>query len=144
MIDLTDCGSPSDNSNDYQSGDPCIHTNEDGAEEESDGDVDNRRWHVQEPVGSHGKESQEEQKEEQTVLVLLNLEDKGEMLNDMYQSTKGQKMWLSFLSVGGCHGPWFTSSQCGESSSMRPLSEKAPSIFFQSTQSVLSGSVECF
>lgn len=48
-------------------------TNEDRAEEEGDGDVDNRGGHVQKPVGSHGKESQEEQEEEQTVLVLLNL-----------------------------------------------------------------------
>lgn len=48
-------------------------TNEDRAEEEGDGDVDNRGGHVQKPVGSHGEESQEEQEEEQTVLVLLNL-----------------------------------------------------------------------
>lgn len=55
-------------------------TDEDRAEEEGDGDVDNRGAHVQEPVGSHGKESQEEQKEKQTVLVLLNLGDKEERL----------------------------------------------------------------
>lgn len=48
-------------------------TNEHWAEEEGDGDVYNRGWHVQKPVGCHGKESQEKQKEEQTVLVLLDL-----------------------------------------------------------------------
>lgn len=53
--------------------DSCVLTDENWAEEESDGDVDDGRGHVQKPVGAHGKESQEEQKEEQAVLVLLNL-----------------------------------------------------------------------
>lgn len=48
-------------------------TDENWAEEERDGDVDDRGGHVQKPVGAHGEESQEEQKEEQGVLVLLNL-----------------------------------------------------------------------
>lgn len=58
-----------------QHGDPCVLTYEDWAEEKTDGDVDDGGRHVQKPVGSHGKESQEEQKEEQTVLILLHLED---------------------------------------------------------------------
>lgn len=49
-------------------------TDEDRAEEERDGDVDDRRRHVQKPVGSHGKKSEEEQEEEQTVPVVLHLE----------------------------------------------------------------------
>lgn len=53
----------------------CVLTDEDGAEEEGDGDVYNRCRHVQKPVGSHGEEPQEKQEEEQTVLVLLHLED---------------------------------------------------------------------
>lgn len=58
----------------------CVLTNEDWAEEEGDGDVYNRSRHVQKPVGSHWEESQEEQKEEQTVLVLLHLGER-EMLD---------------------------------------------------------------
>lgn len=50
-------------------------TNEDGAEEKCDGNVDDGSRHVEKPVRSHGEESQEEQKEEQAVLVVLNLED---------------------------------------------------------------------
>lgn len=50
-------------------------TNKDGAEEECDGNVDDGSRHVEKPVRSHGEESQEEQKEEQAVLVVLNLED---------------------------------------------------------------------
>lgn len=53
--------------------DSCVLTDENWAEEESDGDVDDWGGHVQKPVGAHGKESQEEQKEEQAVLVLFNL-----------------------------------------------------------------------
>lgn len=61
--------------------DACLHTdevvgqetNEDGAEEEGDGDVDDGGGHVEKPVRTHGKKPQEEQKEEQTVLVLLHL-----------------------------------------------------------------------
>lgn len=52
-----------------------VLTNKDGAEEQGDGDVDDGSRHVEKPVRSHGEESQEEQKEEQTVLVVLNLED---------------------------------------------------------------------
>lgn len=77
--------------------DPCVLTNEDWAEEKSDGDVDNRGRHVQKPVGSHGKESQEEQKEEQTVLILLNLADKGEMLEEMLQSIMYERTASHYL-----------------------------------------------
>lgn len=48
-------------------------TNEDWKEEECDGNVHYRCRHVQKPVGRHGKESQKEQKEEETVFVLLHL-----------------------------------------------------------------------
>lgn len=54
----------------------CVPTNEDWAEKEGDGDVDNWGRHVQEPVRGHWEKSQEEQKEEQTVLVLFNLEER--------------------------------------------------------------------
>lgn len=77
--------------------DPCVLTNEDWTEEKSDGDVDNRGRHVQKPVGSHGKESQEEQKEEQTVLILLNLADKGEMLEEMLQSIMYERTASHYL-----------------------------------------------
>lgn len=79
-----------------QSGDPRVLTNEDWAEEEGDGDVDDRGGHVQKPVGSHGKEPQEEQKEEQAVLVLLNLGDKDEMLNQMLESMKQMFLFCDF------------------------------------------------
>lgn len=49
-------------------------TDEDRAEEERDGDVDDRRRHIQKPVWGHGEKSEEEQEEEQTVPVLLYLE----------------------------------------------------------------------
>lgn len=49
-------------------------TNEDREEEKGDRDVDYWSRHVQKPIRSHGKKSKEEQKEEQTVLVLLHLE----------------------------------------------------------------------
>lgn len=52
-----------------------VLTNKDWAEEKCDGNVDDGSTHVEKPVGSHGEESQEEQKEEQTILVVLNLED---------------------------------------------------------------------
>lgn len=52
-----------------------VLTNKDWAEEKCDGNVDDGSRHVEKPVGSHGEESQEEQKEEQTILVVLNLED---------------------------------------------------------------------
>lgn len=57
-------------------------TDENWAEEESDGDVDDRGGHVQKPVGAHGEESQEEQKEEQGVLVLLHLTAAGDILRE--------------------------------------------------------------
>lgn len=42
-------------------------------EEHGDGDVEDGRGNIQEPVGCHGKEAQEEQEEEQTAPVFLNL-----------------------------------------------------------------------
>lgn len=52
-------------------------TDEDGAEEVGDGDVDDGGGHVEEPVGGHGKEPQEEQEEKQAILVLLHLRGAG-------------------------------------------------------------------
>lgn len=73
--------------------DSCVLTNENWTEEESDRDVDNWGRHVQKPVGAHGKESQEEQKEEQAVLVLLNLMGEGEMLESI-KNKEIIKFWL--------------------------------------------------
>lgn len=73
--------------------DSCVLTDENWAEEESDGDVDDWGGHVQKPVGAHGKESQEEQKEEQAVLVLLNLTGEGEMLETI-KNKERLKSWL--------------------------------------------------
>lgn len=77
--------------------DSCVLTDENWAEEESDGDVDDWGRHVQKPVGAHGKESQEEQKEEQAVLVLLNLTGEGEMFREMLESIKNEERLKSWL-----------------------------------------------
>lgn len=61
---------------------------ENWAEEESDGDVDDRGGHVQKPVGAHGEESQEEQKEEQGVLVLLDLTAEGQRQKSCFSALK--------------------------------------------------------
>lgn len=73
--------------------DSCVLTDENWAEEESDGDVDDWGGHVQKPVGAHGKESQEEQKEEQAVFVLLNLTGEGEMLESI-KNKERLKSWF--------------------------------------------------
>lgn len=48
-------------------------TNKDREEEHGDGDVEDGRGYIQEPVGCHGEKAQEEQEEEQTSPVFLYL-----------------------------------------------------------------------
>lgn len=64
-----------------------VFTDEDGAEEEGDGDVNDGGGHVQEPVGRHREEPQEEQEEEQAVLILLHLRE-NHRINNNNNTTK--------------------------------------------------------
>lgn len=65
-------------------------TNENRAKEECDRDVDDGGRHVEKPVGSHGEEPQEKQKEKQTILVVFDLEDIRNMVQSACMKVPGQ------------------------------------------------------
>jgi hypothetical protein len=49
------------------------HTEQDGWEEEINGNVDDGRHHVHEPIWRHRKESKKKEEEEETIIVFVHL-----------------------------------------------------------------------